>query len=76
MTLTLSSIYQKGGVTCGRKLEEAFKGLVKLMQPDKVNSIVQRFKMCKSFDYSNPLNQQAFFNGLGNYFASLVQSYR
>lgn len=76
MTLTMSSIFQKGGVTCGRKLEEAFKGLVRAMQPDKVNTIEKRLKICKSFDNTNPLNHQAFFNGLGNYFASLVQSFR
>ncbi|XP_065354694.1 putative serine protease K12H4.7 [Calliphora vicina] len=75
LSLTMHSLQQKGGVTCKQKLEEAFKGLVNIMQSSKMYSLLKRLKICQSFDTTNPLDRQAFFNGLGNYFASLVQSY-
>ncbi|KNC32071.1 hypothetical protein FF38_02260 [Lucilia cuprina] len=75
MTLTLTSLQQKGGVKCAQKLDEAFKGLVKSMNTNKAYSLLRKLNICQTFDATNHLDRQAFFNGLGNYFAGLVQSY-
>ncbi|XP_037807839.1 putative serine protease K12H4.7 [Lucilia sericata] len=75
MTLTMTSLQQKGGVRCAQKLDEAFKGLVKEMQTNKASSLLRKLNVCQTFDATNTLDRQAFFNGLGNYFAGLVQSY-
>lgn len=76
MSLVMSSLEKKGGLSCSRKLNEGFRNLAKAFQTNKARSILKRLNVCQSFDATNPLDRQAFFNGLSNYFAGLVQSYR
>ncbi|KAM7362317.1 putative serine protease K12H4.7 [Cochliomyia hominivorax] len=75
MTYTMFSIKEKGGLTCSHKLEEAFNSLAKAMQTNRALGLLKRLNICRTFDTSNPFDRQAFFNGLSNYFAAVVQSY-
>ena len=75
MSLAMTSINQKAGSNCAKKLEIAFKSLAKVMPTHQFNTVLRRLNVCSSFDNTAELDRQAFFNGLGNYFAALVQSY-
>ena len=75
MSLAMTSIKQKAGSNCAKKLEVAFKSLAKVMPTQQFNKVLSRLNVCPKFDNTAELDRQAFFNGLGNYFAGLVQSY-
>ncbi|KAH8268389.1 hypothetical protein KR026_006212 [Drosophila bipectinata] len=71
-----SSVQLSYGQNCSHRITRGFEYLVKLFNENKVQTLLSKFNGCKDYDPENPLNRAAFFNGLGNYFALIVQSYR
>ncbi|KAH8248220.1 hypothetical protein KR038_006423 [Drosophila bunnanda] len=76
MEMVSSSINLSYGKNCSLRIERGFKHLVKLFDDDDINDLLGKFHACKDYNPRDPLDRAAFFNGLGNYFALLVQSYR
>jgi len=50
--------------------------LGKLFDDNQIQNLLYKFNGCKDYNPEDALDRAAFFNGLGNYFALVVQSYR
>ncbi|XP_032597712.1 putative serine protease K12H4.7 [Drosophila grimshawi] len=70
-----NSINLTYGHNCTQRLENGFNHLVKLFNTNKISKLLERLDACASFNASDLLDRISFFNGIGNYFALVVQSY-
>ncbi|XP_002096319.3 putative serine protease K12H4.7 [Drosophila yakuba] len=75
MEMVGKSINLSYGHNCSLRIERGFKFLVKLFDGDEIQELLYNLNGCKGYRSKNPLDRAAFFNGLGNYFALVVQSY-
>ncbi|XP_070143126.1 putative serine protease K12H4.7 isoform X2 [Drosophila kikkawai] len=75
MEAVSSSIQLSYGRNCSLRIEKGLKHLVKLFEDDDIKDLLAKFNACEDYNPRHPLDRAAFFNGLGNYFALLVQSY-
>ncbi|XP_043655704.1 putative serine protease K12H4.7 [Drosophila teissieri] len=75
MEMVGKSIKLSYGHNCSLRIERGFKFLVKLFDGDEIQELLYNLNGCKGYRPKNPLDRAAFFNGLGNYFALVVQSY-
>ncbi|XP_020814127.1 putative serine protease K12H4.7 [Drosophila serrata] len=75
MDMVSSSIKLSYGQNCSLRIEKGLKHLVKLFDDNDIKDLLDKFNACENYNPRNPLDRAAFFNGLGNYFALLVQSY-
>ncbi|KAH8318754.1 hypothetical protein KR074_005390 [Drosophila pseudoananassae] len=76
MDMVSSSVQLSYGQNCSQRISRGFEYLVKLFNDNKIKTLLSKFNGCMDYDPKNPLDRAAFFNGLGNYFALIVQSYR
>ncbi|KAH8369289.1 hypothetical protein KR009_007028 [Drosophila setifemur] len=76
MELVERSIQLSYGHSCSQRIENGFNYLVKLFDDNEIQNLLKKFNGCEDYNPRNPLDRAAFFNGLGNYFALVVQSYR
>lgn len=76
MDLVSSSVQLSYGQNCSQRITRGFEHLVKLFHENNIQTLLSKLNGCKDYDPENPLDRAAFFNGLGNYFALIVQSYR
>ncbi|XP_001954817.4 putative serine protease K12H4.7 [Drosophila ananassae] len=75
MDMVSSSVQLSYGQNCSQRISRGFEYLVKLFHENNIRTLLSKFNGCKDYDPKNPLDRAAFFNGLGNYFALIVQSY-
>jgi len=76
MEVVTRSIELSYGENCSMRIEKGVKYLVKLFDGNKIQDLLHKFNGCKDYNPEDALDRAAFFNGLGNYFALVVQSYR
>lgn len=76
MEVVGKSIQLSYGNNCSLRIEKGFKFLAKLFDGDEIQELLYNLNGCEGYSPKNPLDRAAFFNGLGNYFALVVQSYR
>lgn len=76
METVSSSIQLSYGENCSLRIDKGFKHLAKLFDGNGIKDLLGKFNACEGFRPTDALDRAAFFNGLGNYFAWLVQSYR
>ncbi|KAH8278557.1 hypothetical protein KR018_005210 [Drosophila ironensis] len=70
-----SSIQLSYGENCSLRIQRGLEYLETLFENNKIETLLHKFNGCKDYNPSDPLDRAAFFNGLGNYFALVVQSY-
>uniref|UniRef100_B3P0B3 GG23317 n=1 Tax=Drosophila erecta TaxID=7220 RepID=B3P0B3_DROER len=75
MEMVDKSIRLSYGHNCSLRIEKGLKFLVKLFDGDEIQELLYNLNGCEGYRPKNPLDRAAFFNGLGNYFALVVQSY-
>jgi len=76
MEVVTRSIELSYGENCSLRIEKGLKHLVKLFNDNQIQNVLYKFNGCKDYNPEDALDRAAFFNGLGNYFALVVQSYR
>ncbi|XP_017112071.2 putative serine protease K12H4.7 [Drosophila elegans] len=75
MELVSRSIQLSYAHNCSMRIEKGLKHLVKLFNDNGIQELLYEFNGCEDYNPKDPLDRAAFFNGLGNYFALVVQSY-
>ncbi|XP_037730417.1 putative serine protease K12H4.7 [Drosophila subpulchrella] len=75
MEVVTRSIELSYGGNCSMRIEKGLKYLVKLFDDNQIQDVLYKFNGCKDYNPEDALDRAAFFNGLGNYFALVVQSY-
>ncbi|XP_041674936.1 LOW QUALITY PROTEIN: putative serine protease K12H4.7 [Drosophila eugracilis] len=75
MEVVSQSIDLTYGRNCSLRMENGFKHLVKLFNDNEIEELLYQFNSCEDYNPEDPLDRAAFFNGLGNYFALIIQSY-
>ncbi|XP_039947861.1 putative serine protease K12H4.7 [Bactrocera tryoni] len=68
-------IQQRGGSECSELLERGLNGIAALLESSKASQLLSALHICSNFEPKNQLDRAAFFNGLGNYFATFAQLY-
>ncbi|XP_070073361.1 putative serine protease K12H4.7 [Drosophila takahashii] len=75
MEIVSDSIQLSYGHNCSLRIEKGLKFLVKLFDDNQIQELLYKFNGCEDYNPMDTLDRAAFFNGLGNYFALVVQSY-
>ncbi|KAI8046728.1 putative serine protease K12H4.7 [Drosophila gunungcola] len=75
MELVSRSIQLSYGHNCSTRIEKGLNYLVKLFNDNGIQELLYELNGCEDYNLKNSLDRAAFFNGLGNYFALVVQSY-
>nr|XP_036228766.1 putative serine protease K12H4.7 [Bactrocera oleae] len=68
-------IQLRGGSECSELLESGLEDIAALLESSKAAQLQNALRICKNFEATNQLDRAAFFNGLGNYFATFAQLY-
>ncbi|KAM8704247.1 hypothetical protein ACLKA7_008791 [Drosophila subpalustris] len=75
MQLVNNSIQLSYGLNCTERLEKGLNHLVKLFNSNETTELLKKLNACENFNANDELDRISFFNGIGNYFALIVQSY-
>ncbi|KAH8399512.1 hypothetical protein KR215_012137 [Drosophila sulfurigaster] len=75
MKLVSSSLQLSHGHNCTERLEMGLQHLVELFKANETESLLKALNACGNFNAMDALDRISFFNGIGNYFALIVQSY-
>ncbi|XP_017141519.1 putative serine protease K12H4.7 [Drosophila miranda] len=75
MEVASNSIRLSYGQNCTTRMQKGFQHLTKLFEENQIPELLQKLNGCEDYEPNDPLDRAAFFNGLGNYFALIVQSY-
>ncbi|SPP83757.1 blast:Putative serine protease K12H4.7 [Drosophila guanche] len=75
MEVVSHSIRLSYGQNCSTRIQKGFHHLAKLFDENHILELLQKLNSCEDYEPNDPLDRAAFFNGLGNYFALIVQSY-
>ncbi|KAH8344145.1 hypothetical protein KR084_005413 [Drosophila pseudotakahashii] len=75
MEIVSDSIQLSYGYNCSLRIEKGLKFLVKLFDDNQIQELLYKVNGCEDYNPTDTLDRAAFFNGLGNYFALVVQSY-
>ncbi|XP_034112359.2 putative serine protease K12H4.7 [Drosophila albomicans] len=75
MKLVSSSLQLSYGHNCTERLEMGLQHLVELFKANETESLLKALNACGNFNAMDALDRISFFNGIGNYFALIVQSY-
>ncbi|XP_022216259.2 putative serine protease K12H4.7 [Drosophila obscura] len=75
MEVVSQSIRLSYGQNCSTRIQKGFHYLAKLFTENQILELLRKLNGCEEYDPNDVLDRAAFFNGLGNYFALIVQSY-
>ncbi|XP_034488476.1 putative serine protease K12H4.7 [Drosophila innubila] len=76
MQLVNNSIQLSYGRNCTERLEKGLSHLVELFNSNKTTELLKKLNACENYNANDELDRISFFNGIGNYLALIVQSYR
>ncbi|XP_016960097.2 putative serine protease K12H4.7 [Drosophila biarmipes] len=75
MEMVSRSIEISYGENCSLRIEKGLKYLVRLFDDNHIRDLLFKLNGCEDYNPKDALDRAAFFNGLANYFALVVQSY-
>lgn len=76
MQLVNNSIQLSYGHNCTERLEKGLNHLVELFNSNETTELLEKLNACENYNANDELDRISFFNGIGNYLALIVQSYR
>ncbi|KAH8359533.1 hypothetical protein KR093_007390 [Drosophila rubida] len=75
MELVSSALQLSYGRNCTERLERGLQHLAALFRANETKSLLQALNACENFNANDALDRMSLLNGIGNYFALIVQSY-
>ncbi|EDW83818.2 uncharacterized protein Dwil_GK13814 [Drosophila willistoni] len=75
MEMVSQSINLSYGHNCSQRIDKGLKHLSELFKENLIEEYLKRLNACKNFNPKDTLDRAAFFSGISNYLALIVQSY-
>ncbi|XP_030374212.1 putative serine protease K12H4.7 [Scaptodrosophila lebanonensis] len=75
MEMVSNSINLRYGRKCTQRIRRGLQYLAHILNGNESREVLEQLNACPHFNVSDQLDRAAFFNGIDNYFALIVQSY-